>query len=213
MTFDWRHWALTHVIWIAAVGVGGVGIHSWITEHDNRLLADKAVAVDEQKVKTLNDQIATSTATIAGLQQQIDDNDARARQQIAQLQNLVAKVKTAPQAASAIGDMTQGAVTPKAETNGDLTIPAPQVIPLFEELAAGKQSAISFQSCSEDLATEKQMLAETQKNFIAEQNIVVAKQNEIDSIKKPKKFWRRFGSELKTVGISVGIGWLVGHKF
>ena len=213
MNLDWKHWALTHAVWIAAVVVGGIGIHSWIAEHDNRLRAEQKIAVSEQQVKTLHDQIAQNDQAISGLQQQIAENDAHSRQQIAQLQSIVAQVKTAPQAANAIGDLTQGAVTPKAQANGDYTIPAPQVVPLFQELSQGKQDAIGLHACSADLENEKQILAETQKNFTAEQQIVVQKQGEIDALKKPQRFWRRVGSEIKQIGISVGVGFLLGRKF
>ena len=82
-TFDWKHFILSHLVWIAAALVAVVAFYQWRGEHDARLQA-------EAQEKASAQVIAQNAKDIANLRQQITDNDAKAAQKVADIQKLVA---------------------------------------------------------------------------------------------------------------------------
>lgn len=201
-----KTWFLTHWFWLIFIGLGLVFAHSWLTEHDARLQADAQVKVSEANVAVLQKQVVSNDADIASLKQQMAQSDAEARKQVETLTALVASVRTTPQAAKGIAQMTDDKVQPVAQANGDVVIPQPQVIPLFQELAQGKEDAVNLQACKADLVTQQAITAKTQDSLTAEQGIVKEKDTEIVALKKKPGFWHRVCSTLKQVGIGLVVG-------
>jgi hypothetical protein len=74
MSFDWKHFVLSHLIWIAALAVAIGGFQSWRSEHDQHLLAEQKIAVDEQQVVQLQQNI---TANNQARQTACCDSDKR----------------------------------------------------------------------------------------------------------------------------------------
>jgi len=211
MTFDWKHFLLSHLAWVILVGVGLVGIHAYQQEHDARLLADQKVAVAEQQVKTLQTDIAANNQAIAVLQQQQEARDAAAAKQIASLTALVQKVQTTAQAAQSLPQVVNLPVAPITQSDSSVVIPAPDVLPLFQQLAQGKQDAIAVVQLTADLKDEKAIVAKDDATIADQTKQIALKDDEIKVLKKPKSFWHRVGGTLKSVGIGVGIGLALGH--
>ena len=199
-------WIKTHGVWLVLIGLGLVFFHSWLAEHDARLRSDAQVTISETNAAALQKQIAVNAQTVAALQKQIADNDARASVQVQALAAAVAKVKTTPQAAEAISTMTEAKVQPVAQGDGSMTITAPQVIPLLDELAQGKQAGINLAACQADLASTRQIVTTDESSLDASRGIITQKDAEIASLKRKPSFWRRVGSTLKQVGVGIGIG-------
>jgi hypothetical protein len=211
MTFDWKHFLLSHLAWVILVGVGLVGIHAYQQEHDARLLADQKVAVAEQQVKTLQTDIQANNQAIAQLQEQQNARDAAAAKQIATLTQLVSKTQTTAQAAQALPQVANLPVAPTVGTDSSVVIPAPDVLPLFQQLAQGKQDAISVVQLTADLNDEKAIVAKDESTISDQTKQIALKDEEIVALKKPKSFWHRVGGTLKSVGIGIGIGLALSH--
>lgn len=180
-----------HISYIVIGAILAVGayfaVHSWQQEHDARLQAQAQITVNEANVKTLQDQIAA--------------NDAKAQQQIDSLTKLItqAKTQTPAQIVKEIPIVAPTLpVAPTIAPDESMNFPKQDILPLFTELANGKQCAVQ--------------LAASQADFTAEQAIVVQKDQEITVLKKPRGFWRKVGGALETFGIGVGVGIAVGHK-
>ena len=209
--FDIKTFLMSHSIWVVALIVGSVGFYSWKAEYTSRVQADATVKVAESNVVTLQKQVDSNNADIASLKQQQAASDARAQQQIQALTTLVVSVKTTPQAVQAIEKVSDNKVQPVAQADGSVTIPQPQVIPLFQELAQGKSDTVALASCKSDLITQQQVTAKTQANVDAQVAIVKQKDDEIVVLRKKPGFWHRVGSSLKQIGIGVGIGITLGR--
>ena len=208
---DWRHWLLSHIPWVVLVVCAVIGFYSWRGEHDARIAAEAKVKADESQVQVLQTAISANNSTIVQLQQQMAARDAAAAKQIQQLTNLVSQVRTTAQAANALPQVTNLPVAPTVNPDSSVVIPAPDVLPLFTQLAQGKQDAINLVACTADLKDEKTVDA-TDKATIADQVKQIAlKDDEIKALKKPKGFWKRAGGIAKAVGVGIGIGLLLGH--
>ena len=167
-----------HLPWVIIVIALVAGGHYWRIEHDARVVAEAQAKQSEAAIKTL--------------QQQIADNDARAQEQIATLQQIVKQVKTPVQVVAALPQVLPQPlpVAPIVQPDQSILIPAPDVLPLFQDLAAGKQATIELAQCQVDLK--------------AETGIVNQKQDEIVALKKKPRFWKRVGHDLKIVAITAG---------
>jgi hypothetical protein len=203
-------WLKVHWFWLVFIGLGLMFAHAWLGEHDARMKSDAKVKVSEANVAVLQKQVTGNDEDITALKVQMAQNDAQARQQVVALTQLVATVKTAPQAAQAIGQVSGGTVTPVAQQDGSMTIPQPQVVPLLQELAQGKEDAVNLTVCKSDLATTQTIVAKTEDDVTAEKAIVVQKDTEIAALKKKPGFWHRVGSTLKQVGIGFAVGYIGG---
>src|SRR5438309_1118073 len=114
---DWRHWVLSHLVWIVCVAVALILGHSYIAEHDARLLAEQQIKQSEQQVEDLQKTIAA--------------NDAAAAQQLSKLRVLQTKVTTPQQAIAAIPTLSDVPLnTRMGPTAGTAVV---DVVPLFQE--------------------------------------------------------------------------------
>jgi hypothetical protein len=210
-TLDWRHWALTHALYLVLIGAGIIGFYSWKGEHDARLIAEAKVKADESQVIALQQNISQNNAAIASLQQQMEARDAAAQKQIATLAALVSKVQTPAQAVAALPQVSQLPTAPTVQSDSSVVFPSQDVLPLFQQLAQGKQDGVNLAVCTADLKDEKTVDA-TDKATIADMTKQLAlKDDEIKALKKPKGFWKRAGGIAKAVGVGIGIGLLLGH--
>lgn len=174
-----------HLGWLAIIVVAALGsyisIHSWLQEHDARLIADAKVAAEEKSISDLRSQIASIQAA--------------ANQQIASLKKQRAAVTTPAQAVSAIPDVSNLPLR-AAPVLGDPTRVTVDVLPLFQELNQCKQDAIALNAC--------------QATAVINEKVIEAKDAQIVALKKKPGFWKRVTSHGKDiVGIGVPLGVLV----
>jgi hypothetical protein len=186
LTLDWKHWLLSHLVWVVGVAIAVVAFYSWRAEHDQRLIAEQAVKAAEVQVKTL--------------QQSIADRDKAAAVQVAPIVKIIHDTVTVPQAiANLPAVVNQPLPVPVVpQPNNAVLIPEPDVLPLFNQVADDKVCRIQLDTTTKDLTDTKA--------------IVVQKDDEIKALKKPKGFWRRVGGTMKAVGIGIGIGVALGHR-
>jgi hypothetical protein len=136
------HFILSHLIWIVALVVGLIGIHSYLSEHDQRLLAAQQAKISEQKVKDLQAQIATS--------------DAQAAQTIAALKKAATRVTTPQQAIAAIPDVSNLHPTISVTDPTKVEVPA---VEFYQELNQCKQDNIALGACQVARAAKDEQLA------------------------------------------------------
>jgi len=189
MTFpsNWHIHTSYLIIGIVLALGGYIGVHSWIQEHDARLLAQQQEKISETVVKNL--------------QQQIADRDAGAKQAQAVIVKVVHDTKTPEQAAQNLPQVVTAPLPVPVVTqpSGDWLVPKADVLPIFTQLADDK-------ICRSQLDTTTKDLSDTKA-------IVVQKDAEITVLKKPKGFWGRLKTTTKDIGIGLGIGFALGHKF
>jgi hypothetical protein len=180
----------THLGYVALIGVLGtgtyLGVHSWIQEHDARIRAEEiAKAADTQ---------------VLSLQKSIADRDKVAAEQVAPVVKIIREVQTVPQAVAALPQVvnTPLAAPVKVQPDNSVLIPEPDVLPLFQQVADDKVCRIQLDTATKDLADT--------------QGIVKQREAEIATLKKPRGFWKRVGSTLKTVAVGIGIGAVLGAK-
>ena len=180
MTLDWKHFVLSHLIWIALAAGLLVGFRSWRAEHDARLAAEKSIAVSQATVKSLQDQIT--------------QRDAASAKQVQTIVKVVHDVQTPQQAVAALPQVVTAPLPAPvvAGANGVVTIPALDVLPLFAQLGDDKICRAELTTANADLVTEKAI--NTQLT------------GQIAILKKKPSFFHRLGSTMKKVGIGVGIG-------
>lgn len=178
---DWKHWALSHAVWIAVVGVALVMGHSLLAEHDARLLADAQIKVSEAQVKDLQAQIVQTNAAAAAKVQVIT--------------KIVHDIQTAPQAVAAVPQLTNVPLNARVAPDNPAQV-AVDAIPFVNLLAQAKTDSINLAACTDNLKSETAIVAE--------------KQTEIVALKKKPSFFKRVTGTLKSVGIGVGIGIALG---
>jgi len=186
MSLDVKHFVLSHLIWIVGLTIGGIAIHSWLGEHDARLLATQEEKVAEAQVKTL--------------QQSIADRDKQTVAQVAPIVKIIHDVQTVPEVIGALPTVVNAPLpTPVLPApNNAILIPEPDVLPLFDQVADDKVCRVQFDTATKDLVDEK--------------GIVTQRDNEIATLKKPKSFWSRAKSTAKVLGIGIGIGAVLASK-
>lgn len=183
MNFDVKHFVLSHLIWIVGLLVALILGHSWLVEHDQRLLADQAVKTAEAQVKDLQAQIAA--------------NNAAAAQKVQVVTKIVHDVKTPEQAVQAVPQLTDVPLHTRVAPDNPTQV-AVDALPLIDLLGQAKIDKINLDTCQANLATEIK--------------IVDAKDVEIKALKKKPGFWGRVGGVAKAVGVGIGIGVLIaGH--
>jgi len=151
---------------------------SALREHDARILAEQTVR--------------TSEATIKNYQAAIADIQAQGARAKAALQKQAAEVKTPVQAVQEIPKITDAPLNLRPVPDAPSAV-AVDAVPLYQELNRGKQCTVDLDTCQKREALTAQILAE--------------KDTEIEALKHPKGFWKRFGTTVKDVGIGVAIGY------
>lgn len=167
----------THVFYVALLLVLLVAGRSWLLEHDARLLSDQQAKISDSRVQALY--------------QQIEANKAAAHAAIDTLQKQAAAVKTASQAIIAIPDVSTLSLNSRPLPDNPNQV-AVDAIPLYQTLNQCKQDAVELNACKANAKLTTEQLTE--------------KDTEIKALKKPKKFWSRVGSTLKTGGVGVILG-------
>jgi hypothetical protein len=180
MTLDWKHWLLTHLIYIVIIAALVLGFRSWRAEHDARLAAEKSIAVSQQQVKSLQDQITQRDAASAKQVQTIVKVVHDTATPLQAAQNLPLVVTTPLPAPVTVG------------ANNGWLVPAVDVPNLFQQIADDKICRTELTTANADLVSEKA--------------ITVQLNGQITVLKKKPSFWHRVGSTMKKVGIGVGIG-------
>lgn len=186
MTLDWKHWVLSHLIWVVLVGSSIVGFESWKAEHDARLQADATIKAAQAQIVTL--------------QQGIADRDKAAAIAVAPVIKIIHDVQTPQQAVAALPKvLIQPLPKPIApQSDNSVVIPAPDVVPLFDQVA--------------DDSVCRQLLTTNQADLQDTKAIVTQQANEITALKKKPAFWHRIKSGAIKVGIGIAIGLLVAPK-
>lgn len=185
-TFDLKTFVLSHLIWVVLLGASFVGFQAWKGEHDARILADATVKAAQYQIVTL--------------QQQIVERDKAAAIQVAPIVKIIHDVQTVPQAVAALPQVLNTPLALPVEVHSDnsVTIPEPDILSLFAQVADDKVCRQLFTASQADLADEK---------AIATQQVT-----QITALKKKPSFWHRVGSVVKEVGIGIGIGVVIGTK-
>lgn len=185
-TFSLQSFILSHLLWVVLIGSSLIGFHEWSIEHDARVLAEQ--------------QIKTSQAQVVTLQQQIADRDKQTQTAVAPIVKIIHDTVTVPQAVAALPQVVNQPLPQPviAQPDNSVTIPEPDVIPLFNQVADDKVCRVQIDALTKDYNDQKTI--DTQKD----QQIAV--------LKKKPSFWHRVGSTMKKVGIGVGIG-LAAAKF
>jgi hypothetical protein len=174
-----------HLLAVALIVAGCFVGHSWLVEHDNRVIAEQTVKASQIQIDSLQKQYAAA--------------DAAAKVTLAALQARAAEVKTPAQAVQAV----QAAPTlSDFPLNARPVVGMPDVVtvealPLFQELNQCKQDAVALASCTEKLDLE--------------QKIVAQKDVQVTALKKKKGFWARLKREVIDTVVTVGIGAALGY--
>jgi hypothetical protein len=183
VNLDWKHWLLSHAIWIVALAVALLLGHSYLMDHDRRLLADQTIKVSEAQVKDLQAQIAATNAAAA--------------QKVQVITKIVHDVQTPTQVVAAVPQLTDVPLHTRVAPDNPVQVSV-DALPFINLLGQAKTDAINLAAC--------------QENLKAETSIVAAKQTEIVALKRKPSVFKRFIGSLKAVGIGVGIGLAIsGH--
>jgi hypothetical protein len=166
-----------HILGFLLLVVAVIVFHSWLGEHDARLVADGQVKAAQATIDTLKSQQSALTEA--------------AKVEVTVLQKAAAEVKTAPEAIAALPSV---AVVPiEAEAIPD----APDrtsvlAVPLYQDLNSCKQCTVNLDATTKKLNLQVEIDAE--------------KDTEITALKKKPGFWHRVKETSITLGIGAGIG-------
>jgi hypothetical protein len=187
MTLDVKHFVLSHLIWVGIVAASLIGFYSWRAEHDARIQAEATIKIAQSQITTL--------------QQSIADRDKQAAIQVAPIIKIIHDTVTVPQAIQNLPQVINQPlpVPVVAAPNNAVLIPEPDVLPLFNQVADDKVCRVELTTAQADLTDEKAIVAQ--------------KDTEIVALKKKPSFWHRALTTAKTVGIGIGIGFALGHRF
>jgi hypothetical protein len=179
--FDWKHFVLGHLVWVVGIAVALVIGHSYLAEHDARLLADAQIKISEANVKALTDQIAATNAAAA--------------QKVQVVTKIVHDAATPAQVVEAVPQLTDVPLHTRIAPDNPVQVSV-DALPFINILGQAKTDAINLAACQENLKTETA--------------IVDVKQTEIAALKRKPSFWKRLSGTAKTVGIGIGIGLFLG---
>lgn len=174
-------WLKTHVFYIVLIAVGLVFGHSWLVEHDNRLATQQELKVSQAKIQDLTTQIAAI--------------QAQAQKQVVAVQAVVASVKTPAQAIAAIPSMTDIPLNARISPL-DTTSISVEALPFTQLLGQCKIDAVQLAACTATNTAKDAIISEQKADIV--------------QLKKPQGFWKRTATVLKSVGIGIGIGALLG---
>ena len=166
-----------HLLGLALAVAGFIGVHSYIGEHDARIIAEAKVQAAETTVKASQAQEAAVAST--------------AGKAVTTLRKQARSVKTAPEAIKALPSVSEGlheAAVPDAPERV-----AVDALPLYVDLNTCKQCSVNLAASTEELALER--------------DASKAKDLEITALKKKPGFWHRVKETAITVGIGAAVGY------
>jgi hypothetical protein len=178
---DYRHWILSHLVWVVGVSVALIIGRAALQDHDQRVLADA--------------QIKTDQASIASLQKQIASTNSAAAQKVQTIVKIVHDVQTPAQAVPAIPKLTDVPLNARVLPDNPVQVGV-DALPLIQILGQAKQDAVNLAACQSDLKNQ--------------QAIGAQKDDEIATLKKKPSLVHRIFEVAKVLGIGIGIGAVLG---
>lgn len=141
----------THVAYLVMFAVVAFAAWKWLGEHDSLLRAEQTEKLLEKDVEQLRKDQA--------------DRDKAAQEKIALLQRLAAKVQTPAQVVQALPQVVDLPKQPTLTPSEDLLFPKESVLPLFHQLAEGKECAVELVAVKADLKDEKAVSSKKQEEL------------------------------------------------
>ena len=177
---------LSHLAWIILFAASFAGVRFWLAEHDARLQAESDIKASQLQIITL--------------QQGITARDKAASIQVAPIVKIIHDVQTVPQAVAALPQIvnTPLPMPVTVQPNNSISIPEPDVMPIFTQMADDKICRVQLATATQDVIDNKAIIAQ--------------QTTQITTLKKKPKFWKRVTSVVKDVAIGVGIGVVIGAK-
>ena len=182
-SLDWRHWVLSHIIWLVAAVTLYIGFSAWRGAHDQALIAQTT--------------IKGSQDVIAQLQKQIAANDAAAAQKTQTIVKIVHDLGPAPttgQVVAAIPQLTDAPLNARTIPGDPVNISV-AAMPLVTVLQQAAVDHVANSACQADLTAQKSISAQ--------------KDLEIAALKKKPSFLNRVKHVAEAVGVGVAIGLLL----
>lgn len=184
----------THLAYVVLICLGTLGayvaVHSWLEEHDARLLATQQEKISEQVIKTQKDKIAADQATIETLSASITQVENSRKSQIALLQKQLAAVQTPQEAAAALN-------LPLVDAS-HVQINA---LDLLTERNKCSQDTVNLAACQTTLATTQDIGKQKDDQLNQKQGIVDQQDAEIAVLRHPKGFWKRLATNGKVAAV------------
>lgn len=180
MTTIWNFIKPHLFYWIIAA-LALFAFHTWLQEHDARLLAETQVKQSEEVVTDLRSQIASRATETAAAKQVIirEVHDAATpAQQIA----LIPKLAEVPLNPAPLPDAPSAVKV--------------ELAPLIAQLAKCKDDAISLGACRQDT--------------LSLDSIIFEKEKEVKALGQKPGFWKRLVSDSRKIGVGAAIGLGVG---
>lgn len=175
----------THAMYIVLIGLGLIGFHSWLTEHDSRVQAETTVRESVARVKDLQAQVVSIST----------QRDVK----VAAIVAAAAKVKTPAQAITGIPEVSNVPLNARAVPDLPTAVTV-EAQPLYAELAQCRVTEVKLNACEQT--------AQVNAQVVKEQVL------QITALKKRPSFWRRVGGQVKTAligglvleGIKIALG-------
>lgn len=177
-----RDYVIHHVFYIVLIIVGIVAGHCWLTEHDDKVLAQQQMKQSDARVKDLQAQIVSTNAAAAA--------------QVKTVVQIVHDAKTPVQQIAAIPQLTDAPLNARTVPGLPDGVVAVDLAPLVTELGQCKQDAINLGACTQNLNTCQQIVKEREAEIVV--------------LKKKPNFMHRVVGVAKAVGVGIGIGLLLG---
>jgi len=183
-SLDFRHWLLTHLVWVIALAVGFYGFTQWKYEHDNATAKAAQLQVAQANIANLNAQIAAT--------------DKQAAQKVQTIVKIVHDAQTPAQVVAAIPTLTDIPLNARTIPNDPVDVEV-AAVPLIDLIGRFAADETNLAACRSDLTAEKA--------------IVVQQTQEIVVLKKKPPFKKRLIHAVKVGGTILGIGILIGLHF
>lgn len=164
----------THLFYIILIVMGLIAFRSWLSEHDQRMLADQAVKQADEKVKDL--------------QQQIVAVNAAAAQKVQTVVKIVHDAQTPSQVVQAIPQLTDAPLNARVAPDNPSQVSV-DAAPFVQLLGQCKQDNINLGACTQ--------------NYNTCQQIVKERDTEIVALKKKPSFWANIKSHGKAAAIGI----------
>lgn len=171
---------LGHVLGLVITVATVIGFHSWLAEHDARMVADG--------------QVKTAEATVAGLRANQTTTATVAAAQVQTLRTQAVKTTTPAAALVILRTTAPELEATTVPTTGLLSSEvAVDAVPLYQDLNAAAQDKVNLAACTTELTDEK--------------GVTTAKDAEIKALKSKGGFWVRVRNTAVEVGIGAALGY------